>query len=491
MIQAFVDPIRMSSTLSLPSGFVKSTVDLLLEAAMMNRTRDIAVHHLLWLGSSPARASQVQHDVLSKCAHVFAHGTLRSEPPSATQDPRAPGEAFEVDASHIGSFPVPADTEKQWQKRLLDSHNIRASLQVPPVSTHATPDRNPLDGIVDTPSAAVWGDPSGIAAQALSSSGFEVLWSHAPPSFVNPYQLPAVDFLLAYPDRTPFHASGAGLSGDTVADTCSALLALPALRPLVAVFEFSAAIVSMHKGRVSRFVEACCRSAGYRLVSSRSNLSHFTPMPREVLVLTLTRNDVAESWATPARRHPVQQTHRWPIHLPLDLPSHLLVDQSKHTVTWLAHPDSFSTVRSDSGPVQVAWIKSNTCGNRVYMHKTPALKSSTFGVGGNTHLLAQLDSHGHWQIRKLTVQEITEALCPVASQLQLPPSPLQALAVLARAPASTAVSLLASSIRSFLRPRLTALPSGIQDIIQDVDIHIFRANMQRMHDDFAKMKAAQ
>ena len=187
----------------------------------------------------------------------------------------------------------------------------------------------------------------------------------------------------------------------------------------------------------------------------------------------------------------MQQTHRWPTHLPLDLPSHLLVDQSKHAVTWMAHPDSFSTVSTDSGPVQVAWIKSNTCGNRVYMHKTPAIKSSTFGVGGNTHLLAQRGSHGRWQIRKLTVQEVTEALCPLVSQLQLPPSPLQALAVLARAPASTAVSLLASSIRSFLRPRLTALPSGIQDIIQNVDVHIFRANMQRMHDDFAKMKAAQ
>ena len=121
------------------------------------------------------------------------------------------------------------------------------------------------------------------------------------------------------------------------------------------------------------------------------------------------------------------------------------------------------------------------------MAQSPAVKSSTFGVGGNSHLIAQKDAQGKWQVRKLQVSEIVAQISTSAATPSLPNSPLKALAALASTPPHQSLSNIASCVLAFMRPPLSKIPSSIDDIISPDDTHIFRANMKRMHKDFSQM----
>ena len=159
-------------------------------------------------------------------------------------------------------------------------------------------------------------------------------------------------------------------------------------------------------------------------------------------------------------------------------------------LTWILDPNSIAPLHSCDRPIQVAWAKSNTCGNRVYVQVSPAVKASTFGVGGNTHLIAQRDSVGKWHVRKLSLREIVAQVAPPDVRLSLPQSPLKALAALATTTPFHAAASAASMISAFLKPALHRLPSDIYDLISPQHVQVFRANLNRMHDDLAKMSAA-
>ena len=456
----------------------------------MRQSRPEAIRALVWLGSPQARALETHHAVITKCSDLILPGVLRSFPPSSVQCPLSPGESFQIPAITVRSFDPPSHSELQWQRDLLKSMSLRGPQQLPAHSPHAIPDRNPLDGIVDRPSAAVWNDDSGIVAQALHQQGFQVLWSHSPSSPCNPYTLTPVDVLLAYPDSAPYHLSSSGLQHDAVADTCTALLALSILRPLVAVFEFPAAMWSMHDGSVKEFVLSCTTYLDYRWESTLYNHSAFSPLAKTILSLSLTRLDVAESWGHLHVSAPLPSPRRWPLTLPPDLPQHLFIDQRKVHFTWTRDPDSVSADQPHDKPVQVAWAKSNTCGNRVYVLISPAVKASTFGVGGNSHLIAQKDPQGKWQVRKLSLPEIVAETAPAHLPIVLPAAPLKAIAALATTTPLYAAAHTAKGISGFLAPALPSLPTDIAEVISPQHVQIFRANLNRMHHDLTHMAAA-
>ena len=489
-ITALTSSMTAASMWPVPIDRAKSQADLLLEAAVFRQYRPEAVKALVWLGSPRARALETYHSVITTCADTILPGVLRPFPPSSVQCPHSSGEAFLVPSSTVRTFDLPNPSELEWQKRLHLSMSIQGPQQLPVTSEHAIPDRNPLDGIVDQPSVAVWNDDTDIVAETLRRHGFHVLWSHSPSQAFNPYTLPPVDVLLAYPDCAPFHASSTGLQHDAVADTCTALLVLSSLRPLVAVFEFSAAMWTMQDEVVKDFVLACAGLLKYRWAVTFYDHSSFSPFAKPIVSISFTRLDVADSWGILHVPVPAVSPQRWPLSLPPNLPAHLFIDQQRVQFTWILDPDSIPADHKCERPIQVAWAKSNTCGNRVYILMSPAVKASTFGVGGNTHLIAQRDATGKWHVRKLFLPEITASLVPSDMGISLPHSPLKAIAALATATPFCAAASAASAILSFLRPALPRLPRQVSELISPQHVQVFRANLNRMHEDLVKMTDA-
>ena len=457
---------------------------------MLRHSRPEAMKALVWLGSPGARALDTYHSVITTCANSILPGLLRSFPPSPVQCPHSSGEAFQVPAGTVRSFEPPSPSELKWQRDLHLSMSIHGPQQLPVTSKHAVPDRNPLDGIVDRPSVAVWNDDTGIVAETLRRHGFQVLWTHSPSQSFNPYALPPVDVLMAYPDCAPFHSSSTGLQHDAVADTCTALLVSSTLRPLVAVFEFSAAMWTMQDGVVKDFVLACADLLDYRWEVTFYNHSSFSPFAKPIVSISFTRLDVANSWGLLHVPAPAVSPQRWPLSLPPNLPLHLFIDQQRVHFTWIMDPNLISADHACVRPIQVAWAKSNTCGNRVYVLMSPAVKASTFGVGGNTHLIAQRDPTGNWHVRKLFLPEITACLVPSDFEISLPHSPLKAIAALATATPFSAAASAVSGISDFLKPALPRLPTQVSELISPQHVQVFRANMNRMHGDLVKMADA-
>ena len=470
-----------------PAIFPKSQSDLLLEAAVLRFSRPEAVKALVWLGSISARSASIRHDVILKCSEAFAPGTLMHYEPDPTQQLDYPGEAILVPIAEIKSFRQPAPHEKEWQRTLALSQSLHGPQQTPPSSDFAVPDRNPMDGITDLPTVAVWNDNSGLAELAFSRQGFNVLWARSPSNPCNPYSLASPDVLIAFPDSSPFHPSAPGLQHDAVADTCTALLVMSVHKPLLAVFEFPAAMWTMQHGTVKAFFLACAEVLQYRCTITSYDRASFSAFSKDVICISATRRDMADSWGLLTIPPPPVNPQTWPLLLPRDLPSHLIIDQTKVVFKWIVDPSSVVIDDSNTKPIQVAWAHSNTCGNRVYMAQSPAVKSSTFGVGGNSHLIAQKDAQGKWQVRKLQVSEIVAQISTSAATPSLPNSPLKALAALASTPPHQSLSNIASCVLAFMRPPLSKIPSSIDDIISPDDTHIFRANMKRMHKDFSQM----
>ena len=121
---------------------------------------------------------------------------------------------------------------------------------------------------------------------------------------------------------------------------------------------------------------------------------------------------------------------------------------------------------------------------------SPAVKASTFGVGGNTHLIAQRDPTGNWHVRKLFLPEITARLVPSDFEISLPHSPLKAIAALATATPFSAAASAVSGISDFLKPALPRLPTQVSELISPQHVQVIRANMNRMHGDLVKMADA-
>ena len=258
-------------------------------------------------------------------------------------------------------------------------------------------------------------------------------------------------------------------------------------KPLLAVFELPAAMWTMQQGTVKNFFLMCTEVLKYRCKVTQYNRASFSTFSKEMITISATRLDVADSWGLLNIPAPPTDSQTWPTLMPIDLPPHLIINQQKVPFTWIADPGSVVVNRSDPRPIQVAWAHSNTCGNRVYMLQSPAVKSSTFGIGGNSHLIAQQDTLGQWQVRKIQVSEILAQIAPGTTKPNIPTSPLKALAALARTPPYTSLTNIASHVLDFLRPPLSEIPASIDDIISPDDTHIFRANMQRMHWDYSQM----
>lgn len=106
--------------------------------------------------------------------------------PAPTQQLDYPGETILVPIAEIKSFSQPVPHEKEWQRTRALSQSLHGPQQTPPSSDFAIPDRNPMDGITDLPTVAVWNDNSGLAELAFSRQGFNVLWAHSPSNPCNP-----------------------------------------------------------------------------------------------------------------------------------------------------------------------------------------------------------------------------------------------------------------------------------------------------------------
>lgn len=123
----------------------------------------------------------------------------------------------------------------------------------------------------------------------------------------------------------------------------------------------------------------------------------------------------------------------------------------------------------------------------IFAGMVPATKASCYGVGGSTHLVADL-KNGRWSARRLHRVEIErQFLSARVAKLKLHEDDAQAVSELGNSAPSGMVLPRADRVISFIRTPSTFVPQKMSDVVPPSSIEVCRGWMDLAATDFKVM----
>lgn len=142
-------------------------------------------------------------------------------------------------------------------------------------------------------------------------------------------------------------------------------------------------------------------------------------------------------------------------------------------------------------PLVVGGVDDGGWGKKVYTHMVPATKSSSWGPGGRTHLVAQRRSDGSWWARQLVRAEVARIFGHPQIHIELAEDDDKAIAELGNAGPLRMIRPWALGIAKFLRPPMQWCPVRIQELVTDDERRVCRGWMAQAECDFGHMRHMQ
>ena len=309
----------------------------------------------------------------------------------------------------------------------------------PPKTTKAQPDRNKAVGLSGDISFGDVASGSGAFIAAAEQVGMKCAWFIEPDDTtaaiaarvagpqatryrsvldLNPWDLPWVQALLAGPECTPFSKAGKQRSfQDKRSKTLFwTIWFMSERQPDFAFIENVAALKTVKGGDVWRTLVSLVDVAGYHLHHDFvcPTMWGIPETRKRVMLLAIRKDLYAKVGAPPPLRVPRSVRHRSleDIMLPPAQVSHyfeahkLWANVTGSVAVWKADWQDKLKLALPGQPFTVLRYGQGNYGYTAFANATPATKHSSFGPGGNTHLVVQQDAAGVWAPRNLSPVEM-------------------------------------------------------------------------------------
>ena len=138
-------------------------------------------------------------------------------------------------------------------------------------------------------------------------------------------------------------------------------------------------------------------------------------------------------------------------------------------------------------PWQVAVLRGQGGGRNAFRHRLPAVKASSFGVGGRSHLVQQVFDSSV-VLRRVAVSEVERLFCSERVPMLWGYSDTEKVMRMGNsAPPSMVLPVFDGFVR-FCRPRCAWVPRSISDIVSEETASAFRGHMAQQFADFTELK---
>lgn len=359
----------------------------------------------------------------------------------------------------------------------------------PPRTKAAPPDRDMSKGIEGVISFGDVATGTGAFAKAAMKQGMRCDWwiepndkvaavaktvlGSTPKRYrsveaVHPLDLPRVQALVAGPDCTPFSAAGKQRGfADKRSRTLLWLIWYAALQqPLFCLIENVSALQRVQKGDVFRTLVSLFDIAGFHLHHQHMCPTHLgIPETRKRMFMLVLRKDRHALWGVPRPFKPPDDVVHRTLESILQPPHEVryLFDAHRAWEMQVGAVRQWKTGWHDKGsaatpgvPVCALTYGTGGFGYRAYVNATPAHKHSSFGPGGNSHLVVQETSPGVWQPRRMSEIEVKRKYDGVRCGMKhpVPANHPDAMAQLGNSsPMDMVDAIMQHYVSSFLRPQ--------------------------------------